>query len=66
MFYTLSFLPSKKGAVRTFVIGNVKMGGTGKSPVTIKVLNTMQNLNIQVAFLSRGYGRITTGFQLIK
>jgi tetraacyldisaccharide 4'-kinase len=66
VFYTLSFLPSKKGAVRTFVIGNVKMGGTGKSPVTIAVLNVMQNLNHQVAFLSRGYGRSTKGFQLIQ
>jgi tetraacyldisaccharide 4'-kinase len=65
VFYTLSFLPSKKGAVRTFVIGNVKMGGTGKSPVTINVLHVMQNLNQEVAFLSRGYGRSTKGFQLI-
>ncbi|MBM3448383.1 MAG: tetraacyldisaccharide 4'-kinase [Bacteroidetes bacterium] len=66
VFYTVSLLPSKKGVVRTFVIGNVKMGGTGKSPVTIKVLNTMQNLNLRVAFLSRGYGRISKGFQLIQ
>lgn len=66
VFYTLSFLPSKKAPIRTLVIGNVKMGGTGKSPVTIEVLNVMQNLNQEVAFLSRGYGRRTKGFQLIQ
>ena len=37
-------------------IGNVTLGGTGKTPFTIYVAKTLQNLGYRIAILSRGYG----------
>jgi tetraacyldisaccharide 4'-kinase len=49
--------------VPTIVVGNLTVGGTGKTPHTeylIKLLSKEYN----IATLSRGYGRITNGFLL--
>jgi len=43
-------------------IGNLSAGGTGKTPLTHYVLNLFSDLN--VAVLSRGYGRRSKGFIL--
>ncbi len=40
-------------------VGNLAMGGTGKSPVTAELLTILSAMNFKVAVLSRGYGRIT-------
>lgn len=42
-------------------VGNLSLGGTGKSP-TIEYLIRLLKNNYTVATLSRGYGRKTTGF----
>ena len=44
------------------VIGNIAVGGTGKSPMTEYVLRLLQS-EMNVAVLSRGYGRKTKGFR---
>jgi len=62
LLFDWSLLPSKKALGKTLVIGNIRMGGTGKSPVTIAMLELLQEMNLSAAFLSRGYGRETTGF----
>jgi len=41
----------------TISIGGVRAGGTGKTPVALMVGNYLRNKQINVAFLSRGYGR---------
>ena len=46
---------------QTIVIGNLAMGGTGKSPAVSFLLKNW-NWNKKVAVLSRGYGRKTKGF----
>jgi tetraacyldisaccharide 4'-kinase len=49
--------------VPTICIGNLAVGGTGKTPMTeylVRLLSEKYN----VAVLSRGYGRKTTGFRL--
>ena len=43
------------------VIGNLELGGTGKSQLTM-LLAEMLSENKNVAILSRGYGRSTTGY----
>lgn len=47
------------------VIGNLAVGGTGKSPMTEYVLRLMKS-ELRVAVLSRGYGRRTTGFRYVE
>jgi tetraacyldisaccharide 4'-kinase len=44
------------------VVGNLAIGGTGKSPMTIWLLQLLEK-HYRVASLSRGYGRKTTGFR---
>lgn len=47
---------------KTIVIGNLNLGGTGKSPHTRFLVNFLLEKNYSVAILSRGYKRTTKGF----
>lgn len=38
------------------VVGNITVGGTGKTPVVMAMVKTLQNLSFQVGVISRGYG----------
>ena len=55
---------SKEGALPTVVLGNVTVGGTGKTPHLKVLLRKLmdQEKDIRWAVLSRGYGRKTQGF----
>ncbi len=44
-------------------VGNLSLGGTGKTPHTEYLIRLLKN-GFRVATLSRGYGRKTKGFQL--
>lgn len=59
--YDAGVLNSEKGALKTVVIGNLELGGTGKSQLTM-LLAEMLSENKKVAILSRGYGRSTSGY----
>ena len=48
--------------IKTLVVGNIQVGGTGKTPFVMFLLN---NLQLNIAVLSRGYGRKSTGFQKV-
>ena len=61
--YDWGLLKSTSFSVPTICVGNLSLGGTGKTPHTeylIKLLKDIAN----VAVLSRGYGRKSTGFVL--
>lgn len=47
------------------IIGNLALGGTGKTPHTL-YLCTWLAKNFKVGVLSRGYGRKTTGFRWVE
>lgn len=47
------------------VIGNLAVGGTGKSPMTEYVLRLIKSRR-NIAVLSRGYGRKTKGFRYVE
>lgn len=59
--YDAGVLNSEKGALKTVVIGNLELGGTGKSQLTM-LLAEMLSEDKKVAILSRGYGRSTSGY----
>lgn len=46
-------------------IGNISVGGTGKTPATIFLANQLQSKGFHVAILSRGYGRRSKGPVLV-
>ncbi len=46
-------------------IGNLSVGGTGKTPFTILLGQLLQERGIEFDILSRGYGRSTTGVAVV-
>lgn len=46
-------------------VGNLSVGGTGKTPMTEYLLRYLQEKGASPAYLSRGYGRDSKGFILI-
>lgn len=62
--YDLNLLKSKSFDLPIVVIGNLALGGTGKSPMVEHILHIVNPL-IKVTVLSRGYGRKTKGFRYV-
>lgn len=46
-------------------IGNITVGGAGKTPTVIMVTKLLKEAGIKVGILSRGYSRNSKGYQLI-
>ncbi len=46
-------------------VGNISVGGTGKTPLAEYIIHFFQDLGYDSAYLSRGYGRDTRGFQWV-
>jgi tetraacyldisaccharide 4'-kinase len=61
--YDIGVFKSESFDVPIIAVGNLSVGGTGKSP-QIEYLIRLLSDNYQVATLSRGYKRSTTGFVL--
>lgn len=60
--YDLRLLKSTSFNIPVVVIGNLSVGGTGKSPMTEYVLRILWPARA-ITVLSRGYGRKTKGFR---
>lgn len=63
VLYDDHVLPSHTVSVPTIAIGNLAVGGTGKTPMTEYIIRLLSS-QYKVAVLSRGYGRKTRGFRL--
>lgn len=59
-FYKTQTLP-----VPVLVVGNVMVGGVGKTPITMALVKHLTEQGWRVGVLSRGYGRRTTGIQAV-
>ena len=59
--YDLSFFKSSSYDFPLICVGNISVGGTGKTPM-VEYLVSILNKNHQLAILSRGYGRVSKGF----
>jgi len=46
-------------------VGNITVGGTGKTPLTIDLAERLSSAGLKVAILSRGYGRKSKGLQVV-
>jgi len=60
-FYDAGFFKSYKFDKPVISIGNLDVGGAGKSPMTEYLVRLLKN-NYKLATLSRGYGRKTQGY----
>lgn len=61
-FYDWGIFRVKKFPVGVVSIGNLSVGGTGKTPLAEMLIRDFQHRELQVAYLSRGYGRKTKGY----
>lgn len=62
--FDLQIIKSKNYTIPTIVVGNLAVGGTGKSPMTEFIIQVLKD-KYSVATLSRGYGRKTKGFKYV-
>lgn len=58
--YAAHILPSGHPGVPVIVVGNVVVGGAGKTPVVMAVVRHLQTRGWKPGVVSRGYGRSTT------
>ena len=64
MLFNQHILPSFSVPVPTICVGNLAVGGTGKTPMTEYLVQLMLDNGYHPAVLSRGYKRATRGFRL--
>ena len=62
--YNIKQRTSIKFEANVIGVGNLEVGGTGKSPMIDFLIHHFLSENKEVATLSRGYGRKTHGFRL--
>ena len=56
---------ANKVSANIISIGNITVGGSGKTPAVIYLLNLLKTEGKKVGVLSRGYGRKTKGYLLV-
>jgi tetraacyldisaccharide 4'-kinase len=54
-WYRRQFFASKRLPCKVISVGNITVGGTGKTPMTMYVANRMKHFGYRVAVVSRGY-----------
>jgi tetraacyldisaccharide 4'-kinase len=64
--YDIGTLKQYQPTQPTLVVGNLSVGGTGKSPMVEYLIELLINNNKQVTTISRGYGRISKGFKQVE
>ena len=62
--YNKGWLRSFKAPVPVIVVGNINVGGTGKTPLIIKLCEILLQQGLKPGIISRGYGSKSTIFPL--
>jgi len=55
-FYRRGWIEEQKLSVPVIVVGNIFVGGTGKTPLTIWLLDQLKQQGLKPGVISRGYG----------
>jgi tetraacyldisaccharide 4'-kinase len=63
--YRLGMLRSRRLSCPVISIGNLTLGGSGKTPVAALAVSTLQALGARPAVVSRGYGRHSRGLRVV-
>lgn len=63
--FDVCILPSREYTTSTICIGNLTVGGTGKTPHTEWLVRHFLEQRKHIAVLSRGYGRKSKGFRWV-
>lgn len=62
MLFNNCFFKSKSVNAKIISIGNITVGGSGKTPAVLMLGNFIKSLNKKIGVLSRGYGRNSIGY----
>ena len=65
VFYDRKLLKVNRLPCKVISVGNITMGGTGKTPIVIYLSNVLKKKGYKTAIISRGYKRNTTGTVLV-
>jgi tetraacyldisaccharide 4'-kinase len=57
LFYRFGIFRQKRSSARVISVGNITVGGTGKTPLVIYLARKLRERNRKVAILTRGYRR---------
>jgi len=58
LLYRIRILPSWRARVPVIVVGNITVGGTGKTPLVIEILDILTRRGWTPGVVARGYGRV--------
>ena len=64
-FFDKNIFKIQKVDVKVISVGNITVGGSGKTPLVIYLANMLKGFNKSVGVLSRGYGRKSKGYLLV-
>ena len=64
-FYKYNFISKNRLSCKVISIGNITVGGTGKTPIVLYLCSLLIKQGKKICILSRGYGRITKGTVLV-
>ena len=63
--YDLKILRSQSFSIPIILVGNLSVGGTGKTPMIDFLIDYLLSKGLKVTTLSRGYGRKSSGFRVV-
>ncbi len=61
-----TFRPSKKFASQIICVGNIYLGGTGKTPLSIEIFNILKSLKKNPAFIKKSYNYLQDEIEMLK
>jgi tetraacyldisaccharide 4'-kinase len=63
--YRVGVLRARRAAVPVVSVGNLAVGGTGKTPLTLWLARTLAAHGVRAGILSRGYGGSASGVTIV-
>jgi len=65
LFFDKNVFKIKRVNAKVISVGNISIGGAGKTPMVIFLVKLLKSRNKKVGVLSRGYRRKSSGFRLV-
>jgi len=66
IYFKNLFITPKDYGIKIISIGNITVGGSGKTPFAIELINYLSNKDLNIYYISRGYGRASKGLIEVK
>lgn len=65
LFFDKNIFKTVNVPAKIISVGNLTIGGSGKTPMVIYLVELFKSINTRVGVLSRGYGRASIGYLLV-